>query len=253
MTPRFTHRLGAGLLALTALTTSCAGSYAPIRPQHIATFTSSPTAGPVDMGYQYDVLHLGGGNKKYVKKEIKRGYHVAAVRVTNNWDREVNFSRDLVLQSGERPAIPVPATAAAHDLGQGVAIYLLYALLNFQVGATRDVRTGATTGGTFIPTGPFIALGNILGASLANGNMRKEFETFDLTNRTIKPGETVYGIVTMREVAPLRLVLRTDAALAAPATAMPAAPASTPPAGVVPAAGTAPAPASTPAPPSTPR
>ena len=85
-------------------------------PQQIATFTSSPTVGPVDMGYQFDALHLGGSNKKYVKKEIKRGYHVAAVRVTNNWDRELNFSRDLVLQSGERPAIPVPATAAAHDL-----------------------------------------------------------------------------------------------------------------------------------------
>lgn len=238
MIARFTHRISAGLLALTALTTSCAGSYAPIRPQHIATFTSSPTVGPVDMGYQYDVLHLGGGNKKYVKKELKRGYHVAAVRVTNNWDREVNFSRDLVLQSGERAAIPVMSSVAAHDLNQGAAIYLLYALLNVQVGGTRDVQTGTTSGGTFIPTGPFIALGNILGASIANGNMHKEFEAFDLSNRTIKPGETVYGLITMREVAPLRLVLRTDAP--------PAAPASTPPTGITPATGTTPAPASTP-------
>lgn len=223
MNQSFTTRLSAGMLALTTLTTSCAGSYAPIRPQRIATYTSSPTAGPVDMAYQYDALHLGGSNKKYVKKEGKRGYHVAAVRVTNNWDRELNFSRDLVLLSGDRPVIPVPATGAAHDMEQGVAIYLLYLLLNFQVGSTRDIRTGATSGGTFIPTGPFIAIGNMLGASLANINMRKEFESFDLTNRTIKPGETVYGIITLREVLPMRLVLRNDVpAPAAPAATLPA-------------------------------
>ena len=130
---------------------------------------------------------------------------------------------------------------------QGAAIYLLYLLLNINIGGTRDVQTGVTTGGTFLPTGLFIAGGNILGASLANGNMRKEFEAFDLTNRTIKPGETVYGIISLREttVAPIRLVLRGDtpppAAPAVPAAALPAAPANTP------------APASTPAPTSTPR
>jgi len=104
----------------------------------------------------------------------------------------------------------VAGTIAAHDLKQGVAIYLLYLLLNFNVGGTTDARTGATSGGTYLPTGPFIAGGNMLGAGLANGNLRKEFETFDLTNRTIKPGETVYGILSLREtaVAPMRLELR---------------------------------------------
>ena len=234
MIPQITHYFAAGLLALTTLTTGCAGSYTPIRPQRIATYISSPNSGPIDMGYQFDALRLGRSNKKYVKKEAKRGYHVAAIRVTNNWDRELNFSRDLVLQYGDRPIVPVPAAIAAQDMKQGAAIYLLYLLLNINVGGTRDVQTGVTTGGTFLPTGLFIAGGNILGASLANGNMRKEFEAFDLTNRTIKPGETVYGIISLREttVAPMRLVLRGDtpppAAPAVPAAALPAAPSSTP-------------------------
>ena len=196
-------------LGLLTLATSCAGSYAPIRPDRIATYQASAAHAPVDFSYQFDALRLHG-NKKYVKKEARRGYHVAAVRVTNNSGRELNFSRDLNLVYGDRPIVPVAGTAAAQDMKQGVAIYLLYLLLNFNVGGTRDARTGATTGGTFIPTGPFIAGGNMLGASQANRNMRREFEEFDLTNRTIKPGETVYGIMSLREtsVAPMRLDLR---------------------------------------------
>ncbi|TPG72105.1 hypothetical protein EAH73_02355 [Hymenobacter nivis] len=194
---------------MLALATGCAGSYTSIRPDRIATYQASAANAPVEFGYQYDVLRLHG-NKKYVKKEAKRGYHVTAVRVTNNSGRELNFSRDLNLLYGDRPVMPVGGTAAAQDMKQGVAVYLLYLLLNFNVGGTVDARTGATSGGTFIPTGPFIAGGNMLGASQANKNMRQEFEEFDLTNRIIKPGETVYGIMSLREtsVAPMRLELR---------------------------------------------
>ena len=148
--------------ALLALTTGCAGSYVPIRPDRIATYISSPTSGPVEMAYQFDALRLGGKNKKYVKKETKRGYHVTAVRVTNRWDREVNFSRDLTLLYGDRPITPIAGSVAARDLKQGVAIYLLYLLVNTRVGATTDPRTGATTGGTIIPTGAVVAPTRVL-------------------------------------------------------------------------------------------
>ena len=220
MTPHFTPLCAASLLALT---TGCAGSYAPIRPDKVATFVSSPTSGPVEMAYQFDALRLGGKNKKYAKYETKRGYRVVAVRVTNKWDREVNFSRDLTLLYGDRPVSPIAGTTAARDLKQGVAIYLLYLLVNPRVGATTDVRTGATTGGTTLPLGPFIAGGNMLGASGANASLRKEFEAYDLTNRTLKPGETVYGILSLREtaVAPLRLEMRAATPPPAPAAAMP--------------------------------
>lgn len=234
MNPRFTHLCAAGLLALT---TGCAGSYTLIQPKNINTYISAPSVGPVDLAYQFDVLRLAHRNKKYIKKETKAGYHVTAVRVTNNWDREVNFSRDLTLFYGDRPVMPIPNAIAAHDLRQGVAIYLLYLIANVRIGGTTDVRTGVTTGGTFLPTGVFIAGGNMLVAGGANGNMRKEFEAYDLTNRTLKPGETVYGIVSLREtaVAPLRLEMRasTPPPPQAPAAALPApapvmAPATTP-------------------------
>jgi hypothetical protein len=113
---------------------------------------------------------------------------------------------------------------AAQDLKQGVAIYLLYVLGIGQIGGSYDPLTGQTTGGTLLPWGPFAAAGNMIGASSANANLRKEFLRYDLANKTIRSGETVFGIVSLREtnVAPLRLALRNQAAFT-PAPAQPAA------------------------------
>jgi hypothetical protein len=236
MYKKITHTLAAASLLFA---TGCAGSYTAVRPSQITNFGSSSSVNaPVEFSYQYNALAVHGGNKKYNKKERKRGYQTVVVRVKNNTANELNFSRDLELYFGDRPVVPVAALQAANDMKQGVAIYLLYLLLNFQVGATTTINpnTGqsVTTGGTFIPTGPFIAGGNMLGASLANKNMRMEFVTNDLTNRTIKPGETVHGIISLRElnVAPLHLVMRNSAAITQPAPARPAAaPAQAVPAG----------------------
>jgi hypothetical protein len=193
-----------------------------MHPERIATYQSSPTGAPLQFGYQYDALRQRGRNKKYAKKEQKKGYHVVAVRVTNTTAADVNFSRDAVLYCGDRPVQPVAAELAAQDMKQGVWIYLLYVLLNptFTKTTTTNGYTTASDG-TTLYIGPFIAGGNILGASLANGNFRRDLENNDLINRTIRPGETVYGLISLREptVAPLRLELRTVASATPPASA----------------------------------
>lgn len=209
------------------LSSGCAGSYAPIKPDRIATYQGSSIKPPVQLDYQFDALRLHGRNKKYVKKELKHGYHVVAVRVTNTTGAEINFSRDVTLYYGDRPVTPVAGGIAAHDMKQGVAIYLLYVLLNptlTKTSSTNGYVTNQESSTYYI--GPFIAGGNMLGASMANTNFRRELEQYDLTNRNIKPGETVYGLVCLREanVAPLRLELRSVAANSAPVVPSPAAP-----------------------------
>ena len=213
----FTRPLAGLLLASTLLGSGCAASYTPLLPERIVN--SQPVAGPsgLSYAYQFDALQARGRNKKYAKKERKQGYHVVAMRVTNNTAAEVNFSRDVVLYYGDHPVLPVAGEVAGRDMKQGVFIYLLYVLLNFTVGGTTTSNgygQTTTTGGSFLPTGPFIAGGNILGASLANKNFREDLMRNDLTNRIIRPGETVSGVVCLREtsVAPLRLELRTVAA-----------------------------------------
>ncbi|UPL50001.1 hypothetical protein [Hymenobacter sublimis] len=223
----------AAVVTTAALLTSCAGSYHAIRPERISSYQTGSAAGaPVDFSYRYSALLNGGPNKKYVKKERKQGYQVVAVQIKNNTGGDLNFSRDLELTFGDRPIMPVPSMQAANDLKQGVAIYLLYVLLNFNVGSYTTMNGQIVEDNRkFIPTGPFIAGGNMLGASAANKNMRNEFTKYDLANKVIHPGETVYGIVALREtgVAPLKLTLRNSAAVApAPAQAPTPAPAASP-------------------------
>jgi hypothetical protein len=226
----FTRSLAVGLIVSTLLGSGCAASYTPIHPEHIATYQSSPTGAPLQFSYQYDALRQRGRNKKYAKKELKHNYHVVAVRITNTTASEINFSRDAVLYCGDRPVQPVAAQIAAQDMKQGVWIYLLYVLLNptFTKTTTTNGYVTSSESSTYY-IGPFIAGGNILGASLANNNFRRDLENNDLINRNIRPGETVYGLISLREptVAPLRLELRTVASTT-PASAPAPAPATAP-------------------------
>ncbi|MBG8552420.1 hypothetical protein [Hymenobacter guriensis] len=228
----FTHLVAAATMAFALA--GCAGSYRAIRPESITSYQStSGKGGPIDFSYRYGALLTHGPNKKYVKKERKRGYQLVAVQVKNNTTAELNFSRDLELSFGDRPVQPVGSLQASEDLKQGVAIYLLYLPLNFRVVSTVSNNGGVVQDNSvFIPTGPFIAAGNMIGAGTANKNMRNELARYDLTNKVIRPGETVYGLLPLREtnVAPLKLTLRNSAAIA-PVTVPSATPATPAPAG----------------------
>ncbi len=206
----------AAIASAATLLSGCAGSYHAIQPERITSYQAvTATGAPIDFSYHYSALLANGANKKYVKKERKRGYQIVAVQLRNNTVADLNFSRDLELTFADRPVQPVSSLQASDDLKQGVAIYLLYVLLNFNVGNYTTVNGQITEDNrTFIPTGPFIAGGNMLGASAANKNMRNEFARYDLTNKVLRPGETVYGIVALREtgVAPLKINFRNRAA-----------------------------------------
>lgn len=230
MRQKFTRFVAAASLLAA---TGCAGSYHAIRPERITSYQTATTPNaPVEFAYQYSALLTTGPNKKYVKKERKQGYQVVAVKVKNNTATDLLLGRDLELSFGNRVITPVPAMQATQDLKQGVAIYLLYLLLNFQVGTVTSINGQIVEDNrVFIPTGPFIAGGNMLGASGANKNMRNEFLRYDLSNKVIHPGETVFGILSLREtnVAPLQLSLRNQAAVVTPAApATPAAPVAAP-------------------------
>ncbi|OWP61688.1 hypothetical protein CDA63_18065 [Hymenobacter amundsenii] len=204
------------IASAATLLSGCAGSYHAIQPERLTSYQSASASGaPLDFSYRYNALIMNGANKKYVKKERKRGYQIVAVQLRNNTVADLNFSRDLELTFADRPIQPVSSLQASEDLKQGVAIYLLYVLGIGQVGGTYDPYTGQTTGGTILPWGPVVAGGNMLGASAANKNMRNEFARYDLTNKVLHPGETVYGIVALREtgIAPLKINFRNSAAV----------------------------------------
>ena len=71
--------------------TSCASSYKPTTPK-TQNYASSSKVNNVKLEYKYNLLQ-----KKYAKKEVKKGVKVVAVKVTNNSDNDLMFGSDIKL------------------------------------------------------------------------------------------------------------------------------------------------------------
>jgi len=192
------HYLPILYLALCLLFSSCASSFKSINPQNIPYSFTENTA-DVQFSYAYDVLSLKG-NKKYAKKEKKQRMRVVAVRITNNSEKSFRLNENLKLIVGNNPIVPIDPSIVGQDIKQGTWIYLLYIPLNFTLGATTTTNMYGqmeTSGGTTLPTGPLLSMYNILVARSANKNFRTELEKFNLLDKTIEPGQTVYGLISL--------------------------------------------------------
>jgi len=202
----FTKKLGCSVIALGMMClTSCASYYKPINAP-AAPYTYSEQADGLAYSYQYDMLQLNG-NKKYAKRELKNNIKVVAVKVTNTTDSTLHIGNDFKVMLGNLETTPVPPTVVAQKLKQGVPIYLLYLLLNLNFTTTVD---GQVSESKFIPTGPPIAAYNLIVAANANSRFKQELITQNLLDKTVAPGETVFGLVSLNTLnaAPVRLMRR---------------------------------------------
>ncbi len=171
-------------------------------PQKLS-YNNNSTEGPIAFSYQHGTLRMLG-NKKYAKKEDRKGIRVVAIKITNNWDRTVTFNQDLKLYNGNNEVVVLAPEYVHQQLKQGVAIYLLYAPLTF----TRLVfygtdASGRTTVNSRIPIGlalgPGITIGNMAVAGTANKRFMEELRTYNLIGRQLQPGETVYGLIGVQD------------------------------------------------------
>jgi hypothetical protein len=140
---------------------------------------------------------------------MRNALKVVAVKNENTSSAPISVGQDCRFMMGDRFLTPMEPETAAKLIKQPVPIYLLYLLLNFQVGGTQNPYTNQVEGATFIPTGPFIADGNMIMAGTANSNMRKELIGNNIMAKVIDPGKTAYGILCLRETTsgPLKVVL----------------------------------------------
>ncbi|WP_020531676.1 hypothetical protein [Flexithrix dorotheae] len=167
---------------------SCASGYTTINPANIY-YQSSSDHGSVSFAYKYEVLNERG-NKKYAKKEVKKGIKLVAIKVENHSNEDLVFGKDYVVYSGDRPVNLLESSFIHSQLKQGVPIYLLYLLLTPMQFTSNEESTHIG-----LVIGPGITLGNMIGAGTANANFKKELENNLLNNREIKSGETVYGLI----------------------------------------------------------
>ena len=187
------------LLAFAMLMNSCASGYKKINPETI-NYVSKSIESNILLEYKYDLL-----GKKYKKKETKNNIKLIAVKITNNTEKEIVLGRDFKLsyENGNEVSL-IETEKLFKTIKQSPASYLWYLLLS-----PVQLYSGTTTtsNGYYTETkpansfpiglivGPGLAGGNMIAASSANKNFKNELMQFDLNGKTIKKGETVYGLI----------------------------------------------------------
>jgi hypothetical protein len=188
-------------IAIVFILSGCAASYKPIYPVSL-NYDSHQSEDGVELSYKYDVLRQNG-NKKYAKKEDKKGVKLVALKITNNTQSVVNIGKNLTLYSGNNQIRPMEPMVIKESIKQIVPGYLPYLLLTF-VNLTTTKEQNGMTEQNVIPIGlvlgPGITVGNMLIAGDANTKLLDELRLYNLIGRDIKPGETVYGIIGVRDI-----------------------------------------------------
>ncbi len=150
---------------------------------------------------------MEAGNKRYAKKEDQKGVKLVAVKITNNTTAELNFTKDITLYAGMQPAVLVDPVVVGKELKQTVPTYLFYLLmtpLRFYTASNGEVTSNLPIG---LLLGPGLSIGNMVEAGAANKRLRDELLRYNMNNKMIRPGETVTGLIGLRESGfnPLRL------------------------------------------------
>lgn len=195
----------AGLIgiAIILLLTSCAASYRKINPPHL----KYPAAYDDSLfSYQYDVIRRAG-NRKIAKKEIKGHMNVVAVKIYNNTGRPLEYGKNYRIYSGNQEANLLGPEITADIIKQKAGFHFFYLLF-----LPTTIETGTTSNSSSFPLGlilgPALAVGNYAVAATANKRFREELFDYDLERKVIAPGETAYGLITLRENGLLPLTLR---------------------------------------------
>ncbi|WP_422079456.1 hypothetical protein [Ulvibacterium sp.] len=183
------------LLLLATLTlTNCASGYKMIEPKSINYISTYETAN-VKLEYKYDLL-----DKKYSKKELKKGVKLLALKITNNSDSDLMFGRDAKLTYADGTEIFIlDNDKVFKTLKQSPASYLWYLLLtpvNLYTTGSDGQQTSSTPIGLVL--GPGLAGGNMIAAGSANKRFKTEMLAYDIKGTTIKKGETVYGLIGIK-------------------------------------------------------
>ncbi len=191
-----TFRITLFLLSLFILN-SCASRYRTIEPQKLS-YNSHHEENGVLLEYKYDLLR-----KKYAKKEKKKDVRLVAIKIENNSGQDLTYNKDFTItyDNGSQPVL-MEKENLFRSLKQKPATHLFYLLLlpvNFEVtSSSNGIAESSSSFPIGLILGPALAGGNLIAASSANKKFKEELETYDLREKTIQNGETVYGLIGLR-------------------------------------------------------
>ena len=182
------------LIFLASLIFSCAGSYQAVIPPSEQYNQGLSEDDQIEFYYRYNVLQENG-NKKYAKKEDKKGIDVVAIKIVNKGNESISFGEDLLMYAGNSVIYPIEPEIVKNELRQNVPIYLLYSLLFLNIYECDYDDCNTTT----IPIGVGIAGFNMIRAGVANQQFLEELKKYDIVEKQIAPGETLFGLIGLAE------------------------------------------------------
>lgn len=196
------------LLIIVILSGGCASNYHSISPQS-SYFNVAEQTDELDFSYRYNILREKG-NKKYAKREDKKGIRVVALKITNNTDRPLKFPEDIQLYAGDRAVLLLEPEFIHSKLKQGVPIYLLYLLFTPMTFTTYSENGDVNSTPVGLLVGPGLTALNMGMASSANNKFKEELLQYNLANRVIQEGETVYGLIGFQDFgySPIKIQLK---------------------------------------------
>ena len=190
------------MLTFIFLLSGCAQSYYALDPTK-STYPASNNFEEITLNYRYDILSEKG-NKKISKKERQNHIKLVAVKITNNTDKVINIGSNAAFFSGNSMITPMDAMSIKNNLKQSVPSHLLYLLLTpltFSINESNPLPVG-------LILGPAISGGNMLVAGNANKKLNNELVQYDILNRDIQVGETVFGLVGFRNLDYIPLTIK---------------------------------------------
>ncbi len=184
---------------------SCAASYKPIGPSTLNYTQYSDTS---NFSYKYDVL-ISSRNRKFAKKEFKTQIRIVAVKITNNTGQTLKYGVNYSIYSGNKTADILPIPEITRNIRETVPTYLLY-LLFTPTTLTVSSQNSQNSFPVGLILGPAIAAINVGVAASANKHFRMELEEYDISDKEIRDGETVYGLIGVQSegIDPLYLKMK---------------------------------------------
>lgn len=179
-------------IAVSALT-SCASGYKIISPETI-NYVSKNETNNVKFEYKYNLL-----DKKYAKKEVKKGIKLVAVKITNNSNKDITFGTDtkLTYENGNEIQV-IESENLFKALKQNLASYLLYLLLTPLNFTTTSANGSSSSTPVGVVIGPGLALGNIVASANANKKLKTEILQYNINGTVIKKGESKHGLIGIK-------------------------------------------------------
>lgn len=193
------------LLCCSTLLFGCAAGYKTLNPESLVYVRDNASSPNVSAEYHFNGL-VGAKNKKYHKKEIKRGTQLVAIKISNNTSEDLEYNKNFLLYSGQTQVSVLPVETVHNDLKQQAPLYLLHLLWTF---TNLTTNTSSSSNGTVTSSetkvfpigliiGPVVAFGNVLVASSANNKFRSELTKHSIFNKVIKKGETAFFLVGLK-------------------------------------------------------